>query len=248
MHTRHLWPALLLVAAAACAEGGSPVDTPWERPFNIAVPAFRQLTATPAVEEPQPVREMAASYSYNPADLPPGYAEVIAAGRLITEPSSADAGFYSDHSVAYAQALGRSRGSFYKNAVRLRLFYGGSQVSENTGETMESCLCAHIWSPWGEIANTTIGVGTECGHMVQADSRHEARLEFNTGVKVITFLTEQGTDSDQSRQPPCGFDAGPGGGGDGEWYICYWEDWYTEDGTFIRRVELGCMPYHGNVY
>ena len=249
MHTRNLWPALLLVAAAACSEGAGPVDTPWERSFDIAVPTLRQLVATPETVEPQTVDSVAASYSYNPADLPAGYAELIAAGGLISQSSSADAGFQSEHMVAYGQALGRSRGSYYKNAVRLRLFFSGSQVSENSGETMESCLCANLWSPWGEIANTTIGVGTECGHMAMADSRHDAKLEFNTGSRVITFLSQSATDSDQASQPPCGFGStGPGGTpDDGEWYICYWEDWYDQDGRFMRRVELGCVPYNGNM-
>jgi len=249
MHTRNLWPALLLVAAAACTEGGSPVDTPWERAFDIAVPTFRQLSSvTPNATEPQPIDSVAASYSYDPADLPDGYAQVIAAGSLISEPSAADAGFAGDHMVAYGQALGRSRGSYYRNSVKLRLFYQGTAVSENEGEETASCVCAHFWSPWGDIANTTVGIGTECGHMVMANSRHEARLDLTTPLKVYTLLSQAGTDSDQAHQPPCGVATERGGGGENEWYICFWEDIYSEDGIFLRRVELGCSPYNGNVY
>lgn len=248
MHTRNLWPALLLVAAAACSEGASPVDTPWERSFDIAVPSLRPLSsATSQAEQPQPIDSVAASYSFNPADFPAGYTQVLASGTLITQASEADAGFATDHMVAYGQALGRSRGSYYKNSVRLRLFYQGTTVAENEGEMMDSCLCAHFWSPWGEIANTTIGVGNECGHMVQANSRHDARLDFTTPVKVYTLLAQSGTDSDQAQQPACGVASQPGGGGDGEWYICYWEDIYTAEGVFLRRNELGCVPYHGHV-
>jgi hypothetical protein len=249
MQTRTLWSALLLVAAAACSEGGSPVDTPWERAFDIAVPTFRQLsTTTPEPVRSQPTSAVAASYSHDPADLPDDYAQLLASGTLITHASEADAGFATDHMVAYGQALGRSRGSYYKNSVKLRLFYQGSAVAENSGEMMDSCLCLHLWSPWGEIANTTIGVGTECGHMAQVDARHDARLDFTTPVKVYTLLAQSGTDSEQAFQPPCGVASQNGGGGDGEWYICYWEDWYNEDGIFLRRVELFCAPYHGNVY
>lgn len=251
MPTRTLWPALMLVAAAACTDGGSPVDTPWERTFDIAVPTFRQLASvTPGATEPVPIDSFAASYAYNPADLPDGYAQVLAAGSLITEPSTADAGFASDHMVAYGQALGRSRGSYYKNSIKLRLFYQGAAVSEQEGEEMASCLCAHIWSPWGEIANTTIGVGKECGHTAMANSRHEARLDFSTPLKVFTLLAQTGTDSDQAQQPPCSMTPkhGGGGGGETEWYICFWEDIYSEDGVYLRRVELGCSPYHGNLH
>jgi hypothetical protein len=249
MHTRNLWPALLLVAAAACSEGGSPVDTPWERAFDIAVPSFRQLsTVTPEATAPESPDSVAASYSYDPADLPSEFAQVLATGRLITEPSAADAGFAGDHMVAYGQALGRSRGSYYRNNVKLKLFYRGAAVSENEGETMASCLCAHLWSPWGAIANTTIGVGSECGHMAQANSRHDARLDFTTPVKVFTLLAESATDSDQAYQPACGVASHDGGGSDGDWYICYWEDIYSETGVFLRRNELGCSPYNGHVY
>jgi len=249
MHRRILWPALLCVAAAACTEGAGPVDIPWERSFDIAVPALRQLVSTLETVELPAADSVAASYASSASELPPGYAELIASGSMISQPSTADAGFLAEHSVAYGQGLGRSRGSYYKNAVRLRLFYGGAQVSENSGEMMESCLCAHFWSPWGETANTTIGVGTPCGHSVMADSRHDARLEFNMGSRVITFLAQSGTDSHHAAQPPCG--AGVSGAGgtpdDGEWYICNWEDWYDVNGRFLRRVELGCTPYNGTV-
>jgi len=248
MHTRNLWPALLLVAAAACSEGAGPVDTPWERSFDFAVPTLRQLVSTPETTVPQSVDSVAASYSYSPEELPPGYAELIESGGLIAESSSADAGFHTDHMVAFGQALGRSRGSYYKNAVRLRLFYGGAQVAESSGDEWDSCNCLHLFSPWGNIANATIGVGTECGHMAHAESRHDAKLEFNTGTRVITFLASSGTGSAHASQPPCGVaSSGTGGGDDGEWYICYWEDWYDQDGRFMRRVELGCVPYNGNV-
>lgn len=248
MHTRNLWPALLLVAAAACSEGGSPVDTPWERAFDIAVPTLRQLVATPETVEPEKVSTVAASYAYNPDELPSGYAELISSGALIAQPSSADAGFHSDHMVAFGQALGLSRGSYYKNTVRLRLFYGSTQVAENSGDEWDSCNCAHFFSPWGDIANTTLPVGTACGHSVLADSRHDAKLEFNTGTRLITFLASSGTSSQHASQPSCGFGStGGGGGGDDEWYICYWEDWYDDNGRFMHRVELGCTPYNGYV-
>jgi hypothetical protein len=84
--------------------------------------------------------------------------------------------------------------------------------------------------------------------MAQANSRHEARLDFTTPLKVFTLLSQSGTDSDQASQPPCGVPSTHGGGGESEWYICYWEDIYTEDGVFLRRNELGCSPYNGNVY
>jgi len=248
MHTRNLWPALLLVAAAACSEGGNPVDMPWEHAFDIAVPTFRPLSSlTPETAQPQPIDSVAASYSYNPADLPAGYEQVLAAGVLITEASSADAGFAGDHMVAFGQALGRSRGSYYRNSVKLKLFYQGAAVSENEGEETASCLCANFWSPWGDIANTTIGVGTECGHMAMVNSRHEARLDLTTPLKVFTLLAQTGTDSDQAQQPPCGVASVTGGGGEGEWYICYWEDIYSETGLFLRRNQLGCTPYTGHV-
>lgn len=248
MYTRILWPALLLVAAAACSEGSSPVDTPWERSFDIAVPTFRQLVATPETVESEQVDSVAASYSYNPDELPSGYAQLIASGGLITEESSADAGFHSDHMVAYGQAYGRSRGSYYKNSVRLRLWFGQTHVAEATGEEWDSCNCAHFFTPWGEIANATIPVGTSCGHMALAESRHDAKLEFNTGTRVIPFLARSGTGSQHAFQPSCGFGSTEGGGGhDDEWYICYWEDWYDENGRFMRRVELGCTPYNGHV-
>ncbi len=251
MHTRNLWPALLLVAAAACSEGGSPVDTPWERTFDIAVPTFRQLTpvSSEAVES-QPVDTVAASYSYSPTDLPVGYSQVLAAGRLITEASSADAGFHSDYSAAFGQALGRSRGSYYKNTATLTLRYQGADIAQKTGETMESCLCAHFWAPWGQIANVTIGFQGDCGHLANVTSRHDAKLQFSWLGGMITLMAEENTDNAFAHQPPCGVSSGDNGGSgsDEDWYICFWEDVYSETGVFLRRVELGCSPYNGNVY
>lgn len=249
MHTRNLWPALLLVAAAACTEGGSPVDTPWERSFDIAMPTLRQLSSTPEVAQAPPTDSLAASFSYNPADLPPEYRQVLASGRLITEPSDADVGFTTDHRAVFGQALGRSRGSYYKNSIKLQLRYQGSVIAENSGETAESCLCAHFWSPWGEIANTTIGVESSCGHSAQANSQHEARLEFRFASSSMLIMLESGTDSDQAQQAPCGNGSGPGGGGDddGVWYICFWEDTYSAEGVYLGRTSLGCQLYNGQV-
>jgi len=247
MHTRTLWPALLLVAAAACSEGGSPVDTPWERSFNIAVPALRQLTSSTSAVAPQPTDSVAAASSYNMEDLPPGYAEVLSAGLLITEASTADAGFHGDYSAAFGQALGRSRGSYYRNTATLKLRYQGTEVAQNVGEKFESCLCSHFWSPWGDIASVTIPVEGACGHLATVNSRHDAKLQLWFPGGMLTLLSQEDTDSAFASQPSCGGGSSGGGGDDGEWYICSWEDWYTDDGTFMHRVELGCMLYHGHV-
>lgn len=247
MHTRTLWPALLLVAAAACsADGIGPVDTPWARAFDIAVPSLRQLSsARPTDTPPSPPDSIAASVSYDDGDLPPGYAELLASGSLMAHRPEADAGFHGDHEAAFGQALGTSRGSFYRNAVDLKLSYRGSQIGQTSGEESQSCLCAHIWSPWGRTASATIGIGSECGHHVHASARHEARLEISVMGKTWTLLADAGTATAQASQPPCGVAGSGSGGGSGldeeQWYICYWEDYYDANGDFVRRVELGCQ-------
>jgi hypothetical protein len=217
---------------------------PWERAFDVSLPRFRQLSLTPTAESSAPATTPVNAYSYSTDELPADYAELLARGTLIAQASSADAGFHSDHSVAFGQALGTSRGSYYKNQVQMRLRYRGQQVGEQTGEMTESCLCAHLWAPWGEIANVTMGIGGECGHGVDVSSRHDARLEFGLPGKASwTLLAESGTSTANASQPPCAVGGVSGGtAGDEQWYICYWEDYFDHRGDFVRRADLGCRP------
>ncbi len=245
MHTRILWPALLLVAAAACSSDGvGPVDMPWERAFDMPLPRFRQLSLTPTDEARPAADTLAAAASYSIDDLPSDYAELLSRGTLIAEGSSADAGFHTDHKVAFGQALGTSRGSYYRNEVKLRLRYAGQQIAEDVGFATDHCNCLHLRNPWGEIANVTLSFVGECGHGVDASARHDARLEFTyPGKAPWTLLAQSESSTAHASQPPCAVGSSGGGSGtDGEWYLCYWEDYYDHNGDFVRRVDLGCMP------
>ena len=245
MTTRILWPALLLVAAAACADGSAgPVDLPVDRPFDFVMPTVRQLnTETPDVVPSRDTSE--ASYSYTLDELPDDIRDIVMRGWLIHGLVQADVGFINDGSVAFGQALARSTGNFYRTEVKLAVRYLGQTVGTKTGFETESCLnCQHFHAPWGKIANVTIPVQSLCGHHASADALHEARLDFTFPTKgAWTLLAESGTAQAHADQPGCNSQGGGGGGnGDDDWYLCFWEDLYDWNGEYLGRRDLGCMP------
>ncbi len=255
MFNRLILPAAVLLFASAChSESAGPqwIDLPAN--VNLGLPSFRQLSnETPRSLSDAPVPTspgMLASLQVDGEELPPEFEQVMARGRLISDPSEAEAGFIADASVAYGQALGTSIGSYYRNDVQLKISMNGQQVSERSESELESCNCTHLWNPWGRTANATIAVSGACGLTASAYARHTARLDFTTWKgTVFTLLADSDNGSDHNSQPSCPFGvrggSGGGGGLEGEaWYICYWEDYYDLLGNFIQRVELGCVPLY----
>lgn len=246
MTTRILWPALLLVAAAACADGSAgPVDFPVDRPFDFAMPTVRQLHNVTAEDVP-PSDTLGAANSYTLDELPEDFRDAVMRGWLIKGQVQADAGFLSDHSMAFGQGIAQSTGSSYRTEVNLTVSYLGTTVGTNSGVEEQSCLnCQHFHAPWGRIANTTLPVQGFCGHGARATAKHTARLDFTFFSKgTWNLLAESGTADAQGSQPPCSFQGGGygGGNGDDDWYLCFWEDIYDWNGEYLGRRDLGCMP------
>ncbi|MCU0616874.1 MAG: hypothetical protein MUD17_07330 [Gemmatimonadaceae bacterium] len=238
------WLALLLVATTACSDGEGLVDTPLNRQFDeaftMSLPAFRPLTVPTSETAPPPGTTLAASSMLDPSEIPPEYQERMQGG-LITVRSWADAGFASDHDVAYGMGYGRSRGNYYRNHVRTVLRYRGSHVASVEAEESEWSFVRLPVFDWGETAVANIGVTSECGHQVDALSRHEAELRLLAPTRLFTILQESSSGSATAAQPACSSGGGSGGSGsEGEWYICYWIDHYDSEGNFIFRQDLGC--------
>jgi len=253
MFIRRILPAALLLFVSAChSESAGPqwIDLPAD--LNLGLPQFRQLSEAPSRASTDAPRLATPAMLASIGDgvdgqLPPDYLEVIERGRLISDPSQAEARFMPSDNLAYGQALGTSIGSFYRNTVNLRLFRDGGQVSERSDEEWQSCNCLHLRNPWGRTANTTIAVAGSCGLTASAYAKHDARLDFTsfTGT-VFNLMADSDNATDHHSQPACPAEGSGGGGpdnveGDGEgWYICYWVDTYSEYGEFLFRDELGC--------
>lgn len=246
MTPRILWPALVLVAAAACAEGSGPVDLPYDTAFDFAVPAFRQLSneRSDATIAPAPGTEVAAAaWSFDPSELPEELRDISPGMWLIRDPATAEAGFQMDHSVAFGQLSGTSVGSYYRNDVTLSVNYNGQLIgTSNDYKTQDCANCVHFHAPWGETANATIPIQGSCGFSARAHGFHEARLEITVPLKGTTRIAGQTqTASDDANQPACPI------GRDGysfeeDWFICFWEDVYDWRGDYVGRRELGCQP------
>lgn len=253
MSRRFLLPAALLLFASACdTQSAAPEFAELPASLSLSLPQFKQLSdandgprqSSSVIASPA----MMASMQIDGEQLPQEYEEVVARG-LIAQPAQADAGFLNDANIAYGQAIGTSRGSYYRNEVDLRVSINGSQIAQSMGHESESCNCAHLFNPWGQIANTTLSVGRQCGHEASAKAQHDARLDWVgfTG-RVTTLLAASGTDTHHAQQPSCPINgnSGSGGGSNGlegeEWYICYWEDYYDSQGRFVIRIHLGCEP------
>lgn len=250
MLKRLILPATLLAFASAChteTSGPGWVDLPAD--LNLNLPAFRQLV-TNAPQPPQSVPASQDDISANTigADgaVPLEYQLVMSKG-LTAMSSTADVGFHEDAPVAFGQGLGTSRGSYYKNTVDLRLTRDGRQIAQANGVESETCNCSHLTNPWGNTANATLAVDGDCGHGASAFSEHAARLDWTRANGSITnLLSETSSGSAHATQPRCpvgGSEYGGNSEGD-DWYICYWEDYYDAHGRFIRRVELGCVPFN----
>jgi hypothetical protein len=250
MTSRILWPALVLVAAAACADGAGPVDMPVEAAFDFAVPAFRQLrpeavdAASAPTSEPQSV---AASWASASDEIPKEFRDIAALGWLIREPATAEAGFPSDHFVAFGQVSGRSIGSYYRNEVNLTVRYGTQAIGSSTGVETAECMNCHHWhSPWGETANTTIALGGTCGHAATASGFHEAFLDFTVPLKgKLRLAGQRQTAQDHASQPPCPIGR-DGYSAEEDWLLCFWEDVYDWRGEYMGRRELGCQALNAS--
>ena len=244
------WLALLLVATAACSEGDGPVDVPFDRPFDeaftMALPNFRPLVVAANTDKTPPVETAAASAVLDPADIPPEFLQLMQSGSLIAVPSSADAGFQTDHDVAFGMAYGKSRGNYYRNSVTTMLRYNGAHVATVPGEESEWSFFHLPFGPWGEPAVARVGFTGSCGHEVHVTSRHEAQLRLVASMKMFTLIEQVSTNTDFAAQPPCsgGNSAGGGGVGDEQWYICYWVDHYDANGDFLYRQDLGCQDFN----
>ena len=241
------WLALLLVATAACSEGDGPVDVPFDgafdEAFTLTLPQFRPLVVASNTEEAPPVEAAAASAILDPSEIPADFQQLMQSGMLITEPSWADAGFASDHEVAFGMAYGKSKGNFYRNSVTTTLRYNGSNVATAPGEEAEWSYFHLPFGSWGEPAVARVGFTGTCGHEVHVTSRHEAELRLVASLKLFTLLSQVSTNTDYAAQPPCSGGNNPNGGGGGDdeqWYICYWVDVYDANGDFLYRQDLGC--------
>jgi hypothetical protein len=251
-----LLPGLLLLAATACTESAAPEFTEpvanVTADLELALPALRQLVGPSTTEHAyditnaEPLSANGVAYSViNPDEIPQEYLDA-AAGPLIRR-LEVDVGFMDDVNVAYAQSIMESTGSYYKNHVGLNVYYGNTRVGSSDAEVEESCLCAHLFSPWGQIVSTTVSLSGNCGHRADAYGKGTASLDFMTPVlKPIRLGFEVQAASNSKSQQACPTSSTPGSsggaGGDDEWYICYWEDYYDANGDFIRRQDLGCAP------
>jgi alkylhydroperoxidase/carboxymuconolactone decarboxylase family protein YurZ len=242
MSPRNLWPALLLAAAAACADQESAATAAIEPQFEFAVPILRQLSNETTVAPPAP-ETLAASYQFDPDELSPEQRELLNAGVLIATGPEAGVGFYMDRQQAYGEALGTSRGSFYENKITLSIWRSGQQIASSTIAEFEDCHgCSHFHDPWGETAVTAIPIGGSCGNVAKATATHTARFDLALPkLFKAPLFSESKNAEDTAIQPDCGF------GRDGysfeeDWFICFWEDVYDWRGDYVGRRELGCQP------
>lgn len=242
------WLALLLVATAACSEGDGPVDVPFngafDEAFTMSLPTFRPLVVAANTDKAPPVETAAASAVLNPADIPPDFQQLMRRGSLVAEYSRADAGFQTDHDVAFGMAYGKSRGNYYRNAVTTMLRYNGAHVATVPGEESEWSFFHLPFTPWGETAVARVGFTGSCGHEVHVTSRHEAELRLIASMKMFTLMAHTSSGSASDAQPPCSGGNNPNGGGGGDdeqWYLCYWVDHYDANGDFLYRQDLGCQ-------
>ncbi len=255
---------LLLLAVTACSDSDAPRATEpnltLTPDLELALPSLRQLSIE---TEDSTSRLVAAAIgsatteatnrSYVPGDgihtaggefnIPADY-RAASRGALITR-MDIDVGFIPDAKVAYAQLIGESKGSSYRNHVVLKVRYGNTQVAQNEAVTEESCLCLHLFSPWGQTANVTVPVEGDCGHNAQGTGTHNARLDFLTSSwDLLNLNKDTGSTTGTAFQqdcPPNNNRTGNGGSsGDEDYLICFWEDYYS-DGEFVRRKELGCI-------
>lgn len=255
--------AALLIAVTACSDTvSSPVteSAPDLSPdLELVMPNFRPLATQPIDSSfhlaSNSIKSGAPTFgiqgdgyegngSYGDPEIPDDYLRA-ATGALISR-LEIDVGFMNDANVAFAQVIGESTGSFYKNHVLLKVRYGNTQVGENSATESESCLCLHLFTPWGRTVDTTVPVTGTCGHNSSATGTHEARLDFlNTGWELLNLASDKRSTSGVASQPECPKSGGSGssnGFEDDEWYLCFWEDYYDSTGEFIRRQDLGCMP------
>lgn len=263
MHAYRMTAAALFLAVTACSDSVSApaleIGADLSPNLELSLPKLRPLASVPVDSSRNLARSTdvsrfrpSAFYSDDDFDsdseIPIEYKN--AAFRSLITRLDVDVGFIPEERVAFAQVIGESMGSFYKNHVVLKIRYGNSQVGQNEATESESCLCAHLLVPWGRTANTTVPITGVCGHNASATGTHDARLEFLTkALKLLRLTDDVGTTTGSAFQPACApeQDNGGGGGGGGteeddQWYLCYWEDYYDITGEFIRRKELGCVP------
>ena len=250
--TLRLCAGLLLLLSGACREAVAPEYPPFgdagSSDMELDLPALRQLSSnTPTFTQASRTdsSETTPNTFATLQDVPPMLTN-IGDGALITR-LEVDVGFMSDSETAYAQVIGESRGSSYRNHILLSVKYGNTKVGENEGYAEESCLCLHLFEPWGETASTTVSISGACGHIAEATGSHSARADFLLpDLKILQALRDVRTANASKRQAACPPTSGDGLGGsptgDEDWYLCYWEDTYDAYGNFVQRRDLGCQP------
>ncbi|MCC6929897.1 MAG: hypothetical protein IT359_13025 [Gemmatimonadaceae bacterium] len=154
-------------------------------------------------------------------------------------------------SILWWQAIMEFLGNRARQTVSINLVRRGTPVAMQTFTEEESWLI-----PWRytHYVNASMQLTESCDHTATASAQHRAwnenQLPFPPHNSFMT--SEAGSVAKPAAQDPCpptveheGVPQGGGGQGEkdtDEWYLCWWEVWYSPSGQEIARYFLGCTP------